>query len=83
MRPNLPLIIGDLADRADDYLAGAKDRAQGRAGIEEAITIDYPGLAEADRAAVVKGVMAILDEEDFFGIEFVGDAFADEDEPEA
>ncbi len=79
MRPNLPLIIGDLADRADDFLAGAKDRAQGRAGIEEAITMDYPGLAEADRAAVVKGVMALLEDEDFFGTEFVGDAFADDD----
>jgi len=80
MRPNLPLIIGDLADRADDFLAGAKDRAQGRAGIEEAITMDYPGLAAADRAAVVQGVMAILEDEDFFGTEFVGDPFADEAE---
>lgn len=79
MRPNLPLIIADLADRADDFLAGAKDRAQGRAGIEEAVTIDYPGLADADRAAVVTGVMAVLEDEDFFGTEFVGDPFADDD----
>jgi hypothetical protein len=82
MRPNLPLIIGDLAERADDYLAGAADRKQGRAGIEEALTIDYPGLAAADRAAVVQAVMAILEEEDFFGTEYVGDAFAEEPEPE-
>ena len=79
MRPNLPLIIGDLADRADDFLAAAKDRAQGRAAIEEEITLEYPGLGDNDRAAVVNGVMAILEDEDFFGIEFVGDAFAADD----
>ncbi len=80
MRPNLPLIIGDLADRADDFLAGAKDRAQGRAAIAEEITLEYPGLADSDRAAVVNGVMAILEDEDFFGLEFVGDPFADDAE---
>jgi len=29
---------------------------------------------------VVSGVMAILEDEDFFGLEFVGDPFADDAE---
>ena len=73
-------IIDDIANRADDFLAGARDRAQGRAGIEELITMDYSGLNPTDRAAVVAGVMAVLEEEDFFGTEFVGDPFTDPEE---
>ncbi len=84
MRPDLAAIIGALADRADDFLATAKDRAQGRAAIEEEITLEYPGLASADRAEIVHGVMAVLEDEDFFGTEFVGDPFADEaEDPES
>lgn len=75
-------IIDELASRADDYLAGARDRAQARAGVEEAITIDYPGLDPIDRREIVTGVMQVLEEEDFFGTEYVGDVFADSDEPE-
>jgi len=74
-------IIDELASRADDFLTGVSDRAQARAGIEEAITIDYPGLDPVDRREVVAGVMLVLEDEDFFGTEFVGDAFND-DEPE-
>ena len=42
--------------------------------------MDFPQLGAADRAAVIAGVMAVLEDEDFFGTEFVGDPFAD-DEP--
>lgn len=77
MTPDLPPIIAEIADRADDFLAGATNRAQGRAGIEEVLTMDYPALASADRALVVAGVMSVLEEEDFFGTEYVGDPFAD------
>jgi hypothetical protein len=75
-------IIDDLANRADDFLAGVRDRAHARAGIEEAITIDYPGIAPADRRAVVAGVMLVLEDEDFFGTEFVGDPFTEPEEPD-
>lgn len=83
MSADLRAIIDDIADRADDFLAGARDRAQARAGIEELLTIDYPELAPPSRAIVTNGVMSILEHEDFFGTEFVGDPFSDDDEEQS
>jgi hypothetical protein len=81
---DLRSIIEDIASRADDFLAGADNRAQGRAGISELITLDYHELAPTDRKKVVDEVMAILELEDFFDTEFAGGAFDDEaDEDEA
>lgn len=80
MASDLRPIIEEIADRADDFLAGAKDRAQGRAGIKEVLTMDYPGLDPIGRKQVVAGVMSTLENEDFFGTEFVGDPFSDDDE---
>jgi hypothetical protein len=82
MPANLRPIIDDIANRADDFLAGTRDRAQARAGIEELITMDYPTLAPPDRAVVTRGVMAVLEDEDFFGTEYVGDPFKDDEEEE-
>lgn len=85
MPSDLRPIIDEIANRADDFLAGTQDRAQARAGVEEVITMDYPTLNPADRTIVITGVMSVLEEEDFFGTEFVGDPFSDpedrEDEP--
>ncbi len=75
-------IIDEIASRADDFLGGTRDRAQARAGIEEVITMDYFVLGPTDRSEVVKGVMHVLEEEDFFGTEFVGDPFNEPDEPD-
>ena len=75
---DLRAIITDLAERADEFLADASDRRQGRAGIEEQLTLEYPRLDAASRREVVDGVMGILESEDFFGLEFVGDSFADD-----
>jgi hypothetical protein len=75
-------IIDEIASRADDFLGGTRDRAQARAGIEEVITMDYFVLDPADRSEVVKGVMLVLEDEDFFGTEFVGDPFNEPDEPD-
>lgn len=72
-------LIDDIANRADDFLAGAANRAQGRAGIEELITIEHPELNPMDRKTVVTGVMAVLEDEDFFGTEYAGGAFDDDD----
>jgi len=72
-------IIREIAKRADDFLAGASDRAQAQAGIEEIITMDYPMLNPPDRGAVVRGVMGVLESEDFFGGEFVGNPSSDPD----
>jgi len=80
MTPNLRPIIDDIANRADDFLAGARDRPQARAGIEEVITMDYPSLNPPDRSVVVTGVMSVLEDENFFGTEFVGDPFSEPDE---
>ena len=80
MAADLRPIIEEIADKADEFLAEARDRAQARAGISEVITMDYPDLVPADRTAVIDGVMKVLEEEDFFGTEFVGDPFSEQDE---
>jgi len=76
---NLPFIVDEIASRADEFLAGVTDRAQARAGISELITIDYAEVPSELRGEVIRGVMEMLESEDFFGIEFVGDPFADEE----
>lgn len=73
----LATISEALAGRADDFLSGVGDRAGARTGIAEELTLEYPGLEPAARAAIIDRVMEILVEEDFFGIEFVGDPFSD------
>ena len=80
MSADLRPIIDDIATRADDFLAGASDRRQAQAGIEELITMDYASLNPLDRKVVVTGVMSVLEDEDFFGTEYVGDPFSDSDE---
>lgn len=79
---DLATLIEEISARADDFLAGATNRAQARAGIEELLTMDYSFLSPSDRAMVIAGVMLILEDEDFFGTEFVGDPFSDSDEPD-
>jgi hypothetical protein len=74
-------IIEEIAFQADDFLEGASNRDQARAGISELITLDYSDLTPSQRAKVTDGVMALLEHEDFFGTEYVGDPFKD-DEPE-
>jgi len=66
MDASLQTIIDHIADQADDFLAGAGNRAEARAGIEEVITADFLSLSPADRAHVVAGVMAVLEREGFF-----------------
>ncbi len=77
MTADLRPIITDLANRADDFLVGVTDRKLARAGVDEEVTLDYPTLNSSARAAIVSGVMAVLEADDFFGIEFVSDAFSD------
>jgi hypothetical protein len=82
MGADLRPIIDEIASQAEDFLAGARDRAQARAGISELITMDYGQLSPPDRTVVITGVMSVLEEEDFFGTEFVGDPFRDDEPPE-
>jgi hypothetical protein len=83
MTADLRPIIDEIANRAEDFLGDTRDRAQARAGVEEVITMDYPTLNPVDRAVVATGVMSTLEEEDFFGTEYVGDPFSEPDEPES
>jgi hypothetical protein len=78
MAADLRPIIDEIANQADDFLAGVSDRAQARAGISELLTMDYSHLNPADRTIVITCVMSVLEHEDFFGTEFVGDPFADD-----
>lgn len=63
---NLRAIIDEIADRADDFLAGASNRAEARAGVNELINADYARLSPAERRQVADGVMNILEAEGFF-----------------
>ena len=78
MEIDLRPIIADIASQADDFLGGVRDRAQARASIAEFIALDVVDLTSAQRTNVIAGVMAVLESEDYFGIEFVGDPFAAE-----
>ena len=67
---NLRGVIDEIASRADDFLAGASNRKEARAGIDELINADYPQLNPAERRQVAEGVMTVLDNEGF--LEFGG-----------
>ena len=66
MDESIQAIIDRIADQADEALAGASNRAEARAGIEEMITADYLRLSPPERARVVAGVMGVLEREGFF-----------------
>lgn len=82
MQIDLRPIIEEIARQADDFLAGTSDRAQARAGISEMLTLDYADLTPDERKKVTEGVMTVLEHEDFFGTEFVGGAFDDDEDGE-
>jgi hypothetical protein len=71
--------IDEVASQADDILAGITNRAEARSSIAEFISMDYPKLPPGDRKTVVDGVMAILEDEGFFGERFVDSFDADQD----
>ncbi len=73
-------IIDAIADSADEFLAAASNRVQARAGIEEQITADYPGVPPTERARIVSGVMAVLEREGFFEGMPTGSLDDDEDD---
>lgn len=76
-------IIDQLADQADEFLEGVTSREQARAAISEMITLHHASLDARERAAVVDGVMAVLQDEGFFDFLRGDGAVTDEgDEPE-
>lgn len=78
---NLRAVMDEIASEADDFLAGAANRKEARAGIDELINADYPQLSPAERKQVAEGVMGILENEGFF--EFGGAGPADDSESAA
>jgi hypothetical protein len=66
----------DLAQRAGDLLPPLPDRPAARRGLLDELELEYPALGPAQRAQVADWTLALLEDEDFFGIEYVGDAFA-------
>lgn len=80
---NLNAIMDEVADAADDFLAGASNRSEARAGIAELLNADYPQLSAVEKNRVVEGVMAILEEEDFFANIGPGGEAAVSDDDEA
>ena len=63
---DLRSIIDEIASQADDFISGAANRKEARAGIDELINADYPRLSAAERKKVAEDVMAILENEGFF-----------------
>jgi hypothetical protein len=82
MEIDLRPIVEEIVSQADDFLAGAGNRSRARAGISELLTLDYFGLTPAQRTNVIADVMAVLDAEDFFETEYVGNPFEDDDTSE-
>jgi hypothetical protein len=66
----------DLAQRAGDLLQPLPDRAGARRMLLEEIELEYPSLVPVQRAQVADWTLALLEDEDFFGTEYVGEAFA-------
>jgi hypothetical protein len=79
---DLQPIIDDIASRADDFLVERSDRKDAREAIAALLTDEHPALGVKDRKKAVDGVMAILEQEDFFGTEFAGDSWKDGDDEE-
>jgi len=59
-------IINEIAGQADDFLDGAANRAEARAGITTQVDAAHPKLSPADRRKVAEAVMVILEGEGFF-----------------
>jgi len=63
---DLETIIDEVADEADTILAGISVRKDARASLSEHIRANHPELPPDDLLLVVRGVMNILNQEDFF-----------------
>lgn len=75
---NLQAIIDAAADDADDFLSGVTSMTEARPAIRDYLEQNHPDLAAADVQRVIAGVLAILDDEGFFGITGGTDSWAEE-----
>jgi hypothetical protein len=70
-----PLAL-DLAQRAGDLLHPIPDRARAKRLLLEEIEVEHPALGPGARAQLAIWTLALLEADDFFGVEYVGDVFA-------
>jgi len=63
---DIEAIINEVADEADEILSGTSVRKDARTTLSEHIQTSHSEMPPDDRLIVVRGVMAILDKEDFF-----------------
>lgn len=63
---DLRSVIDEVANDADECFADCESTSDCRDAIKQLVSERYPALSIADRRAVVNGVIAILQEEDFF-----------------
>jgi hypothetical protein len=63
---DLRSLINEIARQADDFLDGASNRREARAGVDELINADYPHLSPDERKQVAEAVMTIVENEGFF-----------------
>ncbi len=80
---NLAAIITEIADELSDFLDGTTDRELARARIAERLEADHFQLTPSDRTVVTEAVMATLEASEHFDVEYVGDPFKDEPDPES
>jgi len=62
----LNVIVSEICDQADDFLAGVTRRDEAKAGIDEWLTINHVKLPPADKKIVIDQSLRILDDEGFF-----------------
>ena len=71
MTMDLDAIINEVADQSDDVLSGISVRKDARTTLSEHIQANHAELPPDDRLIVVRGVMRILDKEDFFSADLM------------
>lgn len=76
---DLSAVIAEVAAQADDILAGITERGAARTQLDEWLELEFPTLPAPERGAIRRGVMSVLEDEDFFGVQFVGDPLADDE----
>lgn len=79
---NLEPVIAEIVDELSDFLDGTTDRYEARIRIAERLESDFFHLPPTARLSVTKAVMTHLEESEHFDVEYVGNPFKDESEPD-
>ena len=79
---NLEPVIAEIVDELSDYLDGTTDRDEARTRIAGRLENDFFHLTTTDRLSVIEAVMAHLEAREHFDVEYVGNPFKDEPEPD-